>query len=70
VTKVQFIPIPYCKGSRLQKEYWRKIVHFVEVQKGNISLGEEVTLKVDEKEEKILQKTIVLHIYFIQHYVK
>lgn len=48
-----------------QKNIGGKIVHFVEVQKGNISLGKEVTLKVDEKRRENIAKnhsaTHILH---------
>lgn len=53
------------KVEDCQKNIGGKIVHFVEVQKGNISLGEEVTLKVDEKRRENIAKnhstTHILH---------
>lgn len=53
------------KVQDCKKNIGGKIVHFVEVQKGNISLGEEVTLKVDEKRRENIAKnhsaTHILH---------
>lgn len=53
------------KVQDCKKNIGGKIVHFVEVQKGDISLGEEVTLKVDENRRENIAKnhsaTHILH---------
>ncbi|MCY6356777.1 alanine--tRNA ligase [Clostridium sp. ZS2-4] len=53
------------KVQDCKKNIGGKIVHFVEVQKGSISLEEEVTLKVDEKRRENIAKnhsaTHILH---------
>lgn len=53
------------KVQDCKKNIGGKIVHFVEVQKGNITLCEEVTLKVDEKRRENIAKnhsaTHILH---------